>query len=571
MPPPWGEPAPRSEDSESGVPTRELSTKLEPNLLRGVPLHVALTGWGRHWKNSENGMFTLERGPQGEAKRYELSYPTASLDAFLSHDWASNARLKVLSLVIIYNSRAAFLSCLAVSILVGVLRAEGLLPSEIWMATFGHLSFYLVLALWQRIRMLFCRPQLVFLDKLCISQQDEQLKQAGILGIAGFLMASRKLIVLWSPRTFLRVWCGFEIGTFLRDRQRRIQIMPLKTGSLLLLGSLCWHVLSLCFHVFSKSEDALLDFKVNFNVLALVSALMTLVFALVLPLVYAIGIELMRELAGLPQQLAQFRMQDATCFCCSNGHAHPQTGAPIPCDRQLVFKLLHKWYGRDEDGAEFMSEDALESFNVMVRKQLAPRVVSGLGASMLPLPYTVFRAVWVGPTDAGAKRTPTRAPSASSRGAERTYDAPKVRTRSIDVARGITFNGSNSDRVAIARRGQAAQRPPPVEDDCAEYSDRFLPGYEKTQLLGRGACAVVWLAVPSSGSRTPVAIKQVAKGTTGKKKSDTDAARKEILFGSYFFEAGGEPKVSPKQNPGIAHIAKLLDYVETKRDIWMVM
>ena len=119
-------------------------------------------------------MFTLEQGPQGEAKRYELSCPTASLDAFLSHDWASNARLKVLSLVIIYNSRAAFLACLAVSILVGVLRAEGLLPSEIWMATFGHLSFFFVLALWQRIRMLFCRPQLVFLDKLCISQQDEQ-------------------------------------------------------------------------------------------------------------------------------------------------------------------------------------------------------------------------------------------------------------------------------------------------------------------------------------------------------------------------------------------------------------
>ena len=173
MPPPWGEPAFRSEESESGA-TRELSTKLEPSLLRGVPLHVALTGWGRHWKNSENGMFTLEQGPQGEAKRYELSCPTASLDAFLSHDWASNARLKVLSLVIIYNSRAAFLACLAVSILVGVLRAEGLLPSEIWMATFGHLSFFFVLALWQRIRMLFCRPQLVFLDKLCISQQDEQ-------------------------------------------------------------------------------------------------------------------------------------------------------------------------------------------------------------------------------------------------------------------------------------------------------------------------------------------------------------------------------------------------------------
>jgi len=68
-----------------------------------------------------------------------------------------------------------------------------------------------------------------------------------------------------------------------------------------------------------------------------------------------------------------------------------------------------------------------------------------------------------------------------------------------------------------------------------------------------------------------VAIKQVAKGTTGKKKSDTDSARKEICFGSYLFHPGGEPKLSPAQYPGIHHMAKLLDYAETKRDIWLVM
>jgi serine/threonine protein kinase len=98
-----------------------------------------------------------------------------------------------------------------------------------------------------------------------------------------------------------------------------------------------------------------------------------------------------------------------------------------------------------------------------------------------------------------------------------------------------------------------------------------LPGYEKHQLLGRGACAVVWLATPSTRSGY-VAIKQVAKGTTCKKKSDVDAARKEILFADFLFNIpGGTPKVSQAEYPGIAHLAKLIEYMETKRDIWLVM
>lgn len=170
---------------------------------------------------------------------------------------------------------------------------------------------------------------------------------------------------------------------------------------------------------------------------------------------------------------------------------------------------------------------------------------------------------WSGVRTEEPYRTPTRVPSAQRGLTVEPKRSSEVRTRSIDLAR--AYPGAER----LTRRPAPAQRP--VEDECAEYSDRFLPGYDKESLLGRGACAVVWLAVPSTGSRTPVAIKQVAKGTTGKKKSDTEAARKEILFGSYFFHAGGEPKVSLKKCPGIAHIAKLLDYQETKRDIWLVM
>jgi hypothetical protein len=43
---------------------------------------------------------------------------------------------------------------------------------------FSFLTFWVILCFWQRIRQCFRRPLIVFMDKLCISQKDEQLKDA---------------------------------------------------------------------------------------------------------------------------------------------------------------------------------------------------------------------------------------------------------------------------------------------------------------------------------------------------------------------------------------------------------
>lgn len=151
-----------------------------------------------------------------------------------------------------------------------------------------------------------------------------------------------------------------------------------------------------------------------------------------------------------------------------------------------------------------------------------------------------------------------------------------ARTRSIDAStrslsgRMSGSHGTSSTGFQNGRRSAPVVKQDSLEDDTAEYSDRFLPGYDKIRLLGRGACAVVWLAQPT-GQKGYVAIKQVAKGNTGKKRSDCESARKEIFFGSYLFHPGGEPKLPPVRYPGIRNVAKLLDHSETKRDIWMVM
>mmetsp|Transcript_3891 Transcript_3891/g.9067 ORF Transcript_3891/g.9067 Transcript_3891/m.9067 type:complete len:430 (-) Transcript_3891:71-1360(-) len=103
-----------------------------------------------------------------------------------------------------------------------------------------------------------------------------------------------------------------------------------------------------------------------------------------------------------------------------------------------------------------------------------------------------------------------------------------------------------------------------------EYGGRFLPEYTKRRLLGRGACGAVWLAL-SQRHGGPVAVKQVAKKAGAKSRSDEKAANTEIAVGELFFLRGGSPRLCPVLYPGIRHITALLDFAETKRDLWLVM
>ncbi|CAE7263138.1 unnamed protein product [Symbiodinium natans] len=344
---PWEEQGDSNEDDTESRVSEQLSTKLHPSLLRGVPLHATLAGWGQHWANPDNGMFTIEKQPS-----YELSRPVESLDAFLSHDWASSRILKLLSLLIVYNSRAAFLSTLVVSILLGLLRGYWQnLATAGWTVAFGHGTFVFVFLFWQWLQRPFQRPRMVFLDKLCVAQHDAEKKKQGIMAMAAFLLSSKKLVVLLTPRYCQRLWCAFELATFMKEPKR------LRAGIWLAFLMLC-------------------------------------LASTVLPLVFYLGIGMVADMDDVLRQLADFKMQDAECFCCSHGHRHPTTSAQLPCDKRLVHKMLKEWYGEQGehgDGAIDCSDCMyLERFNHVIREDLAPQVASLVGGFALPSNYTLY-------------------------------------------------------------------------------------------------------------------------------------------------------------------------------------
>ena len=91
------------------------------------------------------------------------------------------------------------------------------------------------------------------------------------------------------------------------------------------------------------------------------------------------------------------------------------------------------------------------------------------------------------------------------------------------------------------------------------YGNRIPSGFKKLDLLGKGGCAIVWLAKHQETGKK-VAIKQFPK------KADYSSGKVEALILQRIFQT----EIDPSEFPGIKHIAELLDIVEDKKDLWLV-
>eukprot|EP00439_Symbiodinium_sp_Y106_P012851 s6805_g1.t2 len=378
--------------------------------IKGVSLVVALSGLGQHWKRDSS-----KKGPV---------QTTAHFDNFLSHDWQTSGLLKYLSLLILFNARAAMVASICLSVLVGVLRALAILPNKIWTQLACYVFFYLVLVFWQQTRRVVLSPRIVFLDRLCIPQDDEEPPPAAYATFCGgrsthlarkrVLMVGTKwiqrlsfgccafdvsysiacLLVLWSDRYFGRLWCVFELATFLRHHGNRqsVEVLPVELSVLVFLAGAAYCMLYLV-HNFSE-EVGEADSNQQLFLAFRSGGMVAVVGLLTLPFYHYLGLGLMTKFRLLPTQLQSFDAREATCYCCTVGHMDPRTATPIPCDRKLILAKLKEWYGDPECIAAGLdrSKDCgyIDQFNHIVRKQLAEGFLQMLGGRQVILQYVYF-------------------------------------------------------------------------------------------------------------------------------------------------------------------------------------
>ncbi len=148
------------------------SAPQDDSMIRAVPLDICLAGWGRHFENCPAAHRQADS---------HLSQKADVIDHFLSHDWKTPRFDKFLALIWTFNCTAAMVATAIVSCLVGVLRIsyDATLGNHWWPVCFGYLAFAFTLCFWQRMRSCCCKPRKVFLDRLCIPQENEEEKRRG--------------------------------------------------------------------------------------------------------------------------------------------------------------------------------------------------------------------------------------------------------------------------------------------------------------------------------------------------------------------------------------------------------
>ncbi|CAE7796356.1 unnamed protein product [Symbiodinium microadriaticum] len=333
-------------------------SEIPADLLRGVPLHSCLSGTGRHWCH-----------PGSTWRPKTSSHRVTRYDVFFSHDWKSGRWSKHLSLLVAFNGVPAAIAGWASSLAMGLLAFLGILPKSynVWMPVWGYTVSLAIFFFWQHVRKLFAGPTFAFIDSICIPQGDEVLKARCIRGLGTFLTRSEKLVVLWSPQYFRRLWCAYETGFFLREKGdvKKIQFVPVQIGRIcacLFIGVLLFQGTMYAVVWGGREWDAM-------QATGIMAPAMVLQTILLFPVLQYTMTAMLKDLSQLPRQVSEFRVQDSECTCCTQQHVHPVTHAPTACDRELIYKSLRSTFGPSVEKME--EEAALDAFNGYVRFTLA--------------------------------------------------------------------------------------------------------------------------------------------------------------------------------------------------------
>eukprot|EP00746_Dinoflagellata_sp_MGD_P148869 gnl/MRDRNA2_/MRDRNA2_81013_c0_seq1.p1 gnl/MRDRNA2_/MRDRNA2_81013_c0~~gnl/MRDRNA2_/MRDRNA2_81013_c0_seq1.p1 ORF type:complete len:1259 (+),score=161.78 gnl/MRDRNA2_/MRDRNA2_81013_c0_seq1:57-3833(+) len=209
------------------------------SLHRGVPMQTLVRDLGIIFTQGSKGIvYRGAKASQGlNEEQFKESWYAQSealpgdqpLKGFVSHDWKAPGWRKGMALSLHFNNTRAIILLSVIMMVVicpvaFVLRgAENpFLSAGVVIAIFLGLALMYVVLVYQSHRkelsfMQWNRTEdRFFLDICVISQTKKELMKQGIEHLTEYLLVSKQLIVLWTPRYTTRVWCVCEIATYFR-------------------------------------------------------------------------------------------------------------------------------------------------------------------------------------------------------------------------------------------------------------------------------------------------------------------------------------------------------------------
>lgn len=228
---------PKPDIQGHSMPLGELGMSFnDPSLLRGATAQLLI-------KNRSEIFSSNVLSRKDVSTLHQTTAVVEMLDDFFSHSWSTSRFDKWAALLLYMNAAAAAAALIGTALLWALLENVGLFPTLLSFTMsddsqyltsgmpmlMGSLAGVLCLFHWQRIRgILGYPPRMCFLDKVCIDQENETRKSAGIANLGAFLGSSSNFVVLFSPEYFTRLWCCYELAAFrhLQDNKQKITFLP---------------------------------------------------------------------------------------------------------------------------------------------------------------------------------------------------------------------------------------------------------------------------------------------------------------------------------------------------------
>mmetsp|Transcript_70245 Transcript_70245/g.164501 ORF Transcript_70245/g.164501 Transcript_70245/m.164501 type:complete len:524 (+) Transcript_70245:65-1636(+) len=315
---------------------------------------------------------------------FAQSAPTQRITQFWSHSWHGSKRQKLCALLVVNNGLAALCAGTCAAVLSAFFLSAAMgptgieegetettlqgqyhriyatsRPQAIASNLFGLLVATSCLLLW--------RPRTsVFLDRVCVHQSDRELKLAGLVSMSAFLKQSKVLTVWWDATYSSRLWCLFEIAAYLKShssQDARLSVRPVVLGPLAMSVFLgfSFAVLGVMLLPRAGTESGTILTRIALTTAAGSAALWYPLSALR---------SFYRSIDTMQAQLRDFRMDSATCYCCSSGHENRML-----CDRQIIERCIVEWFG------------SLENFEQTIQTTVSSALAQQLGKFSFPVSW----------------------------------------------------------------------------------------------------------------------------------------------------------------------------------------